>query len=215
MTVRADLMISLDGFGTGEGQSIDTPFGHAGMRLAQAMHGTASFNSRVLGKPGGTRGINDAFAVQYFDGVGAEIMGANKFGPPGWQENEEWKGWWGDTPPWTCPVFVLTHSPRADLEFPDMSFRFLDAPIEEALERATAAANGLDVRIGGGPSTARAYLAAGLIDVLHLTIVPIVLGRGVALWEGLEGFESEFVGESVSAPDGVTHLVLQRRSLVE
>lgn len=211
MVVRADLGISLDGFGTGEGQAQDAPFGHAGTRLLESYIGTATFHERVLKSTGGTRGVDDAFASRYFDGVGAEIMGANKFGSPGWHDDPKWQGWWGDVPPFHYPVFVLTHHPRPDLTLADTTFQFLDVSLEDALVAASDAAHGKDVRIGGGPTVVRDYLAAGLVDLLHVMIAPIVLGRGVRLWDSLEGLEAGYHVESVSAPDGVTHLSFQRR----
>jgi dihydrofolate reductase len=146
-------------------------------------------------------------------GIGAEIMGRNKFGPQrgGWQD-EEWKGWWGDNPPFHTPVLVLTHHPRPTLEMAGgNTFHFVDASPAEALARARDAAGGLDVRIGGGPSTVRQFLAADLIDHLHVVLVPIVLGRGVRLWDGLESLENRFKVESVTTPSGVTHLTFTRR----
>ncbi|MGW1176498.1 dihydrofolate reductase family protein [Kitasatospora sp. NPDC002543] len=203
--------ISLDGYGTGEGQSLDEPFGHAAHRLHEWFFGTRTFR-RMSGKEGGATGVDDAMARTWSDGIGAEIMGRNKFGPQRgpWQD-EDWRGWWGPNPPFHTPVFVLTHHPRPSLEMEGGTvFHFLDASPEEALRRAREAAGGLDVRIGGGPSTVRAFLEADLVDHLHLVVVPIVLGRGERLWDGLEGLEQRFRTEAVSSPSGVTHLTLTR-----
>ncbi|MFF3006916.1 dihydrofolate reductase family protein [Kitasatospora sp. NPDC057940] len=207
--------ISLDGYGTGEGQSLDSPFGHAGDRLHGWFFQTRTFR-QMHGRAGDTgvdTGVDDAMARTWSDGIGAEIMGRNKFGPQRgpWQDHE-WKGWWGPEPVFRTPVFVLTHHPRPALEMAGgTTFHFLDATPEEALRQAKAAAGGKDVRIGGGPSTVRAFLAADLIDHLHVVVVPIVLGRGERLWDGLEGLEQRFRTEAVTSPSGVTHLTFTRR----
>ncbi|MFJ7278744.1 dihydrofolate reductase family protein [Kitasatospora sp. NPDC098663] len=207
--------ISLDGYGTGEGQSLDSPFGHAGDRLHGWFFRTRTFRRMHgrAGDTGGDTGVDDAMARTWSDGIGAEIMGRNKFGPQRgpWQDHE-WKGWWGPEPVFRTPVFVLTHHPRPTLEMAGgTTFHFLDAAPEEALRQAKAAADGKDVRIGGGPSTVRAFLEADLIDHLHVVVVPIVLGRGERLWDGLEGLEQRFRTEAVTSPSGVTHLTFTRR----
>jgi dihydrofolate reductase len=207
--------VSLDGFGTGEGQSLEAPFGHAGTRLHEWFFPTRTFRGLqdTAGDPGGSTGVDDALASNGFAGIGAEIMGRNKFGPErGPWTDEDWKGWWGDNPPFHTPVYVLTHYPRASIEMKGgTTFHFVDANLAEALEMAQEAAGGLDVRIGGGPSTIRQFLAADLIDYMHVAVVPIILGRGERLWDGLEGLEHRFDVESVSSPNGVTHLTLTRR----
>jgi dihydrofolate reductase len=201
-----NLSLSLDGFATGEPQSAEAPFGHAGERLHQWMFGTRFWAD------GGGAGVDDAFARRHGEGIGAEIMGAGKFGPPGWQDDPEWRGWWGPNPPFHTPTLVLTHRPRPPLEMEGgTTFHFLDAEPAEALARAREAAAGQDVRLGGGPTVVRDFLAAGLVDHLHLVQVPIVLGRGVRLWDGLEGVEEQFDVEVVSSPSGVTHLTFSRR----
>ena len=203
--------ISLDGFATGEGQALDTPFGHAGHRLHEWMFATRFGRGEVLGEPGGTEGVDDAMAARHGPGIGAEIMGAGKFGPPGWQDDAEWRGWWGDNPPFHTPTYVLTHRPRPSLEMEGgTTFHFLDAAPADALDVARDAAAGQDVRIGGGPTMVRAFIAARLVDHLHVVQVPIVLGRGVRLWDGLEGFEQQYDVEVVSTPRGVTHLTFTR-----
>jgi len=204
--------VSLDGFGTGEGQGLEAPFGHAGTRLHEWFFPTRSFRD-MQGEPGGSTGVDDAFASNWGPGIGAEIMGRNKFGPQrGPWTDEEWKGWWGDDPPFHTPVFILTHHPRPTIEMKGgTTFRFIDASPAEALEAAREAAGGLDVRIGGGPSTIRQFLAADLIDHMHIAIVPIVLGRGERLWDGLQELEERFNVEAVSAPSAVTHLTFMRR----
>ncbi len=205
-----NLSVSLDGFAAGEGQAAETPMGHAGTRLHEWMLATR-FGAPILGRTGGTAGIDDAFAQQHEPGIGAEIMGSGKFGPPGWQDDPGWKGWWGPNPPFRTPTFVLTSRPRPSIEMAGgTTFRFLDAPPAEALDVAREAAAGRDVRIGGGPRTARDFLAAGLVDHLHVVLVPIVLGRGVRLWDGLEALETGYDVEAVSTPSGVTHLTFTR-----
>jgi dihydrofolate reductase len=207
--------VSLDGFGTGEGQSLEAPFGHAGTRLHEWFFPTRTFRSLhdAAGSPGGSTGVDDAFARNSGPGIGAEIMGRNKFGPQrGPWTDEDWQGWWGDNPPFHTPVYVLTHHPRPAIEMKGgTSFHFIDASPADALEMAQQAAGGLDVSIGGGPSTIRQFLAADLIDYMHIAVVPIVLGRGERLWDGLEGFEHRFDVESVSSSSGVTHLTVSRR----
>src|SRR5690554_1655654 len=145
-------------------------------------------------------------------------MGRGKFAPEtgpwtGLGTDDAWRGWWGPNPPFHTPVFVLTHHPRPSLEMEGGTvFHFVDGEPREVLERAVAAADGLDVRIGGGPTVLRDFLAHGLVDSMHLVQVPIVLGRGVRLWDGLEDLEARYDVETTSSPSGVTHLVFSRRS---
>ena len=204
--------VSLDGFATGEGQTFEAPFGHARFRLHDWAFDTRTFHT-MFGKPGGSNGIDEAFAARWAPGVGAEIMGRRKFGPQqGPWADAEWRGPWGDNPPFHTPVFVLTHHSRPSVEMDGgTTFHFLDADPVRALEVARAAAGGLDVRIGGGPSTVRAFLAADLVDHMHVVVIPIVLGRGVSLWQDLEGLDERFDIEAVSSPSGVTHLTFTRR----
>jgi dihydrofolate reductase len=204
--------VSLDGFGTGEGQSLETPFGHAGTKLNQWFFATRAFRD-MQGQPGGSRGVDDALAMQWGPGIGVEIMGRNKFGyQRGPWTDEEWQGWWGDNPPFHTPVVVLTHHPRPVIELDGgTSFHFLDAGPADALEFARKLAPDLDVRIGGGVATVRQFLAADLIDHMHVAVVPIVLGRGERLWDELESLEERFNVETVSSPSGVTHLTFTRR----
>ena len=203
--------VSLDGFGTGEGQSLETPFGHAGQRLHGWMFETRWWR-QMVGEPGGSAGIDDAFVRLHDQGVGAEIMGSGKFGPPGWHDDPEWKGWWGPNPPFHTPVLVLTHHPRPSIQMEGgTTFHFVDTSPAEALAQAREAAGGQDVRIGGGVSVIREFVAAGLVDHLHITIVPIVLGRGVRIWDGLEDMEKDYRIEAAASPSGVTHLTFTRR----
>ena len=204
--------VSLDGFGAGADQSQEAPFGHAGQRLVRWFMGTRSFHV-TTGQEGGSTGIDDAFASNWGPGIGVEIMGRNKFGPQrGPWTDEEWKGWWGEEPPFHTPVFVLTHHARPSIEMKGgTTFRFIDASPAEAIAAAKEAAGGLDVRIGGGPATVRQFLAADLIDHMHVVVVPILLGRGESPWDGLEGLDDRFAIESVSSPSGVTHVTFTRR----
>jgi dihydrofolate reductase len=204
--------ISLDGFGTGIGQSLDAPFGHAGGRLHEWFFATRTFRA-MHGESGGTTGIDDAFARAWLPDIGAEIMGRRKFGPQlgPWDGGDDWKGWWGADPPFHTPVFVLTHHPRPPIEMDGgTTFHFIDASPADALEIARKAAGGLDIRVGGGPSTVRQFLAADLVDQMHIVVVPILLGRGEPLWQALEGLEQRFAVESVTSPSGVTHLSFTR-----
>ena len=211
--------ISLDGYATGEGQSADEPFGHAGTRLVDWMINGTRFGRRIRGDSGGLRTLDDTFVEQWSPGIGAEIMGRNKFSPDrGPWADFEWKGWWGDEPPFGTPVVVLTHYPRPSIEFDNGTvFHFLDASPAEALAAAREYAAerddlGDDVRIGGGPTTVREFLAADLVDHLHLVVVPIVLGRGERLWDDLEGIEDRFHVETVSSPSGVVHVTFTREA---
>jgi dihydrofolate reductase len=202
--------ISLEGFGSGEPQSHDAPFGHAGERLHEWMFATRWWGEMV-GKPGGSGGVDDVFARQHGPEIGAEIMGAGKFGYPGWHEDPEWKGWWGPNPPFHTPTFILTHHTRPPIEMEGgTTFHFVDASPAEALETAREAADGKDVRIGGGATMIRDFLAARLIDYAHIAVVPILLGRGASLWDGLEGLEKDYEVEATSSPSGVTHLTFTR-----
>ena len=180
--------LSLDGYGAGPDQSETEPMGVGTEALRQWVFDTPSFRRQVLGEDGGTPGINEDFFVRSFENVGAWIMGRNMFGPVrGPWPDESWTGWWGDTPPFHTEVFVLTHHPRASFEMPGGTvFHFVTDGIHAALERARAAAGDRDVRVGGGVSTLRQYLEAGLVDEMHLAVVPAVFGKGENLLQGLD-----------------------------
>ena len=213
MAVRVDLMISLDGFATTTDQTPEKPFGEDWGRLVAAYAATKTFQERVFkdtsGK--GTTGIDDRYATEYFENIGAEIMGAGMFGLHNFPDNPDWKGWWGDEPPFGCPVFVLTHRPRPSIEMAGgTTFHFLDTDPVDALKQAVKAANGKDVRIGGGPTVVRDYLKAGLVDRLHVAITPILLGRGIRLWDDLRGLEAGYTVTSETAESGIIHLTFQR-----
>lgn len=212
-----NLAVSLDGFATGEGQSFETPFGHAGGRLMEWFFPTRTFvamsghESEAVG--GGETGVDDDFAGATNVGIGAEIMGRRKFGPQlGPWENDGWQGWWGDEPPFHSPVIVLTHHAREDLVMGETTFLFRDLAPADALALAAELAEGKDVRLGGGPTTVREFLDAGLVDFMHVVVSPIVLGRGVRLWDGQEGLEERFDIETTPSPSGVVHHVFTRRA---
>jgi dihydrofolate reductase len=202
--LRVDnVSISFDGYAAGPDQSLDNPLGVSGSRLHEWVFATR-FGRQMLGLAGGDEGLDDQFLAQGDAGVGATIMGRNMYGPirGPWNDNEQWRGWWGDEPPYHHPVFVLTHHPRASITMQGgTTFHFVDGGIEAALERALGAANGNDVRVGGGAATIQQYLRAGLIDEMHLAIVPILLGSGERLFDHLDGgpFGYECV-ELVSSP---------------
>jgi len=213
MAVRVDLNISLDGFATTTDQTPENPFGDDWGRLTAAYVGTRTFRERVLHDTSGagTTGVDDRYAAAYFAGGTAEIMGAGMFGLHDHAGDPDWRGWWGDEPPFHCPVFVLTHTPRASIEFANGTvFHFLQATPDDALARATAAAAGGDVRIGGGPTTIRPFLRAGLVDRLHVGIAPLLLGDGIRLWDELRGLEDGYRVTSETAESGTIHLTFAR-----
>lgn len=213
MAVRVDLIISLDGFATTTDQTPEAPFGEDWPRLVAAYIATRTFRERVFqDKSGaGTTGVDDDYAREYFTNIGAEIMGAGMFGLHNFPDDPDWQGWWGEEPPFQCPVFVLTHRPRPSLAMSGgTTFHFIDVGIEEALRQAVAAANGKDVRVGGGPTVARAFLKAGLVDRLHVAITPILLGRGLRLWDDLRGLEAGYMVKTETAPSGTVHVSFSR-----
>lgn len=200
--VTCHMTISVDGFVAGPVQTREDPIGE-GHRLHQWM-----FHAD---EPGHEMDIR--LREEIVAGRGAFIMGRNMYGPiRGEWGDEDWRGWWGEEPPYHAPVFVLTHYPHAPIEMKGgTTFHFIDASPAEALEAAREAAGDLDVRIGGGPTTVREFLAANLIDYMHIAVVPIVLGRGERLWDDLEALEQRFAIEATTSPSGVTHLTFTRR----
>lgn len=213
MAVRVDLNISLDGFATTTDQTVENPFGEDWSRLVAAYVATRTFRERVLHDTSGegTTGVDDKYVRAYFEAVGAEIMGAGMYGLHVTGYDPEWRGWWGEEPPFRCPVYVLTtHTPRPSLTLADTTFHFISATPEEALALATSAAGGRDVRIGGGPTVVREYLKAGLVDRLHVAIVPILLGQGIRLWDDLRELEKGYRVTSEVAESGTTHLTFSR-----
>jgi dihydrofolate reductase len=214
MAVRVDLNVSLDGFATTTDQTVENPMSPDWSRLVSAYIATRTIRERVLHDASGegTTGVDDDYAKAYFAGVGAEIMGAGMFGFHAAPDDPDWRGWWGDEPPFRVPVFVLTHSaPRPSIEMMGgTTFHFLSATPVEALDRALEAADGMDVRIGGGPTVVREFLKAGLVDQLHVAIAPILLGRGIRLWDDLRGLESGYEVTVEAAPSGTIHLTFRR-----
>lgn len=214
MAVRVDLNISLDGFVTTTDQTPENPFGQDWGRLVDAYVATRTFRERVLHDTSGegTTGVDDRHASAYFEGIGAEIMGAGMFGLHNFPDDETWRGWWGDAPPFHVPVFVLTHTaPRPSIDMTGgTTFHFLSTGPKEALERAVEAAGGKDVRIGGGATVIRDFLKAGLVDRLHVVIAPILLGRGVRLWDDLRGRLDDHAVTSEVAESGTIHVTFSR-----
>lgn len=211
--VRVDLNITLDGFATTTDQTPENPFGEDWGRLTAAYTATRTFQERVFHDTSGagTTGVDEKYAAQYFQGIGAEIMGAGMFGLHANPDDPDWRGWWGEEPPFEVPVFVLTHTPRPPIEFANgTSFRFLTATPEEALREAVAVAGGSDVRVGGGAITVREFLRAGLVDDLHVGITPILTGSGIRLWDDLRGLEAGYRVTSEVAESGVTHITFSR-----
>jgi dihydrofolate reductase len=205
--------ISLDGYSAAPGQTLEAPFGNNGLRLMNWAFATKYFND-MIGKTGqGEGGMDNDFLTHANDNVGATIMGRNMFSPQrGPWQNDDWKGWWGDNPPYHHPVFVLSHHPRASFERQGgTSFTFVNDGIESALQQAFAAAKGKDVRIGGGATTVRQYLQAGLIDELQLVQVPILFGQGERIFEGLGGVEERYECVEFRPSERVTHLRIVRK----
>jgi dihydrofolate reductase len=179
--------VSMDGYGAGPDQDLHNPLGVRGPELMEWFFPTRMFRN-MQGMDGGETGVDNEIAEQGFRNIGAWILGRNMFGPArGPWPDESWKGWWGEEPPYHCPVFVLTHHARAPLKMKGgTEFRFVAEPIDAVLEKANAAAGGKDVRVGGGVSTIRQYLRAGWIDELHLAVRPVLLGQGENLFNGLD-----------------------------
>jgi dihydrofolate reductase len=203
--------ISLDGYGAGPDQDINNGLGVGGEDLHQWFIPTRTFQ-RTHGAGDGTTGIDDDFAARGFRNIGAWILGRNMFGPiRGPWPDSNWKGWWGDNPPYHVPVFVLTHHARPPIEMEgNTTFHFVTGGIHEALDRAREAANGMDVRIGGGPNVIQQYLREALIDELHIAIAPVLLGRGERLFEGVDLRVLGYECVQFAASEKATHVVLRR-----
>lgn len=202
--------ISLDGFGAGPNQTLENPLGERGQELHGWFFPTKTVQRTVFGQDGGTDGIDEQMAARSFENVGAWVLGRNMFGPVrGPWPDENWRGWWGDTPPYHCDVFVLTHHPRASFALADTTFHFVTEGAGVAMDRAKASARGKDVRIGGGASTIRQYLQAGIIDDMHLAVSPVLLGKGEHLLHGIDldalGYKAE-----MRAGENATHYLLTR-----
>ena len=211
--VRIDLFASLDGY-TSAGQTPENPMGADWGPLTAAYAATRTFRASVLGDTSGagTTGIDDSFAAAHFEGVGAEIMGAAMFGLHTFPDDPDWKGWWGDEPPFGVPVYVLTHTaPRPSIPMQGgTTFHFRSTAIEDVLAEASEAAGSLDVRVGGGVSTARDFLRAGLVDHLHVMIAPILLGQGSRLWDDLRGLDLTHKVTTEVAESGTIHVTFSR-----
>ena len=203
--------VSLDGYGAGPAQSTEAPLGVGGERLHGWAFATRTFR-RMFGAEGGDQGIDDEWAARGDLGIGASILGRNMFGPVrGPWPDDAWRGWWGEVPPYHHPVFVLTHHPREPVPMGGgTTFHFVTEGPEAALERALEAAGGKDVRIGGGVATLRQYLRAGLIDDLHLAIVPVLLGSGERLFEGLADLPKSYECVAWVGTPAATHVRLVR-----
>lgn len=201
--------VSLDGYSAGDFVTFYKPIGDAqslfGWFDGRGIEGIGDVDAPVT--------VDRALFAMWGQGIGAEIMGRKKFGPQqGPWPDDGWRGWWGEEPPFKTPCFVLTHHRREPLHFPNgTSFHFIDSAPDEALQQAKAAAKGLDVRIGGGPSTVRQFLADDLVDFMHVAIVPITLGHGTSLWERLDGVEDRFNIETIGTSSGLTHQLWNRR----
>lgn len=204
--------VSADGYGAGANQDVNNPMGIGGMALHQWVLSTRTFQKMLAGKDNGTTGPDDDFAARGFENIGAWILGRNMFGPVrGPWPDESWKGWWGDEPPYHCEVFVLTHHARAPIEMKGGTvFHFVTDGIEAALERARGAANGQDIRLGGGVATVRQYLRAGLIDDLHLAMAPTLLGSGESLFADIDLVKLGYRCTEHVATPSATHLVLRK-----
>jgi dihydrofolate reductase len=203
--------VSLDGYGAGPDQDINNGLGVGGEELHQWFIPTRTFQ-RTHGAGDGTTGVDDDFAARGFRNIGAWILGRNMFGPlRGPWPDSNWKGWWGDNPPYHVPVFVLTHHARPPVEMEgNTTFHFVTGGIHEALDRAREAANGMDVRIGGGPNVIQQYLREALIDELHIAIAPVLLGRGERLFEGVDLRTLGYKCVQFAASERATHVVLRR-----
>jgi dihydrofolate reductase len=203
--------ISIDGYGAGPNQSLENPLGEGGEGLHQWFHPTKTFQQKVLGKEEGTSGIDNEFAEKGFENIGAWIMGRNMFSPYRGTPNTDWQGWWGDNPPYHFPVFILTNHKRESIEMEGgTTFHFITEGINVALEKAFDAANGKDVRLGGGVSTIRQYLMAQLIDELHLAISPVFLGTGENLFSNLDLISLGYKKVKHVLTDNAMHVIIKK-----
>ena len=205
--------ISIDGYGAGPGQDLQNPLGVNGPELMEWFFHTRVWR-KMHGQADGETGVDNEMAERGFDGIGAWILGRNMFGPiRGPWPDDNWKGWWGEEPPYHVPVFVLTHHARPPLRMAGgTEFRFVTGGIEDALTQARAAAGALDVRVGGGVSTIRQYLRAGLIDELHLAVRPVLLGSGEQLFSGLDLRSLGYECARHVAGERAMHVSIRRRT---
>ena len=207
----AGFTVSFDGFGAGPDQSLENPLGKRGEELHQWMFGTRMFQT-MIGKDGGSEGVDHAYAHRSMDGFGAFILGRNMFGASrGPWPDDQWKGWWGDNPPYHAPTFILTHYPRPPIEMlGGTTFHFVSGGIDEALQKARAAAGAKDVKIGGGVETVKQYVQAGHVDEIHLAVAPVALGQGEALFSGLDLRALGYRTVEHVPTDRATHIVLAK-----
>lgn len=202
--------ISSDGIAAGPDQSFENPFGLDHLALMRWYFATASFPGNA--GSGGSRGLDDYLARDFANNIGAEIMGRNKFGPQrGPWTDHEWQGWWGEEPPFHTPVFVLTHHARPSITLSDTTFHFVDGEPAEVLKQAKEAADGKDVRLGGGVTSIREFLDADLVDTLHIAVSPIEFGSGLKLWDSPDELNDRFEHEVIPSSSGVTHHLFWRR----
>ena len=207
----AGFALSLDGFGAGPDQSLDQPLGLCGPELMGWLFPTRTFRA-MIGQEGGSDGVDESFASRAMNGFGAFILGRNMFGPirDDWPD-DQWRGWWGDNPPYHAPTFILTHHPRPSIVMEGGTvFHFVTGGIHAALHRAHEEAGGKDIKIGGGVLTVRQYLQAGLIDEFHLAISPVLLGRGEALFHGLDLRALGYRVMETTAGELATHVAIGR-----
>jgi len=207
----AAFSVSLDGYGAGPDQSRENPLGRRGEELHEWIFPTRMFQ-KIYGKGEGTEETDNEFAERSFENLGAWIMGRNMFGPiRGPWQNDEWKGWWGENPPYHVPIFVLTHHPKEPLIMKgETVFHFVTDGIESALEKARRAANGKDIRIGGGASTIRQFLKAGYIDEIHLAFSPVFLGSGEHLFDGIDLAKLGFRLTQTAYGKNAVHVILEK-----
>lgn len=207
----AGFSVSLDGFGAGADQSLENPLGVRGPEMFQWFFPTRTFRA-MMGKDDGETGPDDTFGRRAMEGFGAFILGRNMFGPSrGPWRDDQWKGWWGDTPPYHAPTFILTHYPRPPIEMlGGTTFHFVSGGIEEALQKARDAAGAKDVKIGGGVETVRQYIQAGHVDKIHLAMAPVAIGRGEALFSGLDLRALGYRTVEHVPTERATHIVLAK-----
>ena len=203
--------VSLDGFSAGIEQSLNHPLGMRGDEIFQWFFPTRAF-LEMLGKEGGETGVDNEFGRRAMEGFGAFILGRNMFGPVrGEWPDDQWKGWWGDNPPYHAPTFILTHYPRPPIEMlGGTTFHFVTDGIESALQKAREAAGAKDIKIGGGVQTVRQYIQAGHVDEIHLAVAPIALGQGESLFSGLDLRALGYRTVEHVATDRATHIVLAK-----
>jgi dihydrofolate reductase len=211
----AAFSISIDGFGAGPRQDLNNPLGVRGLELHRWFLGTEAFK-KMHGENGGSKGIDNDFALESFENVGAWILGRNMFGPVrGDWKDDSWKGWWGANPPYHVPVFVLTHYARSPLAMEGgTTFHFVIDGLASALKKAKEAAQGKDVRIGGGVSVIRNYLTAGMIEEMHLAISPVLLGEGEHLFSGLNLPKLGFAPYKTVHGENATHVLIEKQLAV-